>query len=186
MLRFIRDIFHVSGFMFKIYSSRSLVITSRWFATSRLASPASVRLVYCDSIWTDWLTDWLTDWWTDGLTDWLTDWLADWLHWLHWQNSSVHSSENHCDFKWNMTKDLKSRNATDDRKWTLFLVDWLTDWVAMDGLNCDSLWTDWLTVWLTHWLTDWRTGLTNRLGWLTGLMLTGLTDWLGWLGWLTD
>ena len=33
--------------MFKPYSSsRSLVITSRWFATSRLAVPASVRLVY--------------------------------------------------------------------------------------------------------------------------------------------
>ena len=35
-------------FMFKTYSSSSsLVITSRWFATSRLASPASVRLLYC-------------------------------------------------------------------------------------------------------------------------------------------
>ena len=34
--------------MFKTYSSlSSLVITSRWFATSRLAVPASVRLVYC-------------------------------------------------------------------------------------------------------------------------------------------
>ena len=34
-------------FMFKTYSSSSsLVITSRWFATSRLASPASVTLVY--------------------------------------------------------------------------------------------------------------------------------------------
>ena len=33
--------------MFKTYSSSSsLVITSRWFATSRLASPASVRLVH--------------------------------------------------------------------------------------------------------------------------------------------
>ena len=37
-------------FMFKTYSSSSsLVITSRWFATSRLASPASVRLVYSRS-----------------------------------------------------------------------------------------------------------------------------------------
>ena len=35
--------------MFKIYSSSSsLVITSRWFATSRLVAPVSVRLVYCD------------------------------------------------------------------------------------------------------------------------------------------
>ena len=37
--------------MFKTYSSSSsLVITSRWFATSRLAVPASVKVVYC------WLT----------------------------------------------------------------------------------------------------------------------------------
>ena len=36
--------------MFKTYSSSSsLVITSRWFATSRLRAPVSVRLVY--SIW---------------------------------------------------------------------------------------------------------------------------------------
>ena len=34
-------------FMFKTYSSSSsLVITSRWFATSRLVAPVSVRLVY--------------------------------------------------------------------------------------------------------------------------------------------
>ena len=34
--------------MFKTYSSSSsLVITSRWFATSRLRTPVSVRLVYC-------------------------------------------------------------------------------------------------------------------------------------------
>ena len=34
-------------FMFKTYSSSSsLVITSRWFATSRLRAPASVRPVY--------------------------------------------------------------------------------------------------------------------------------------------
>ena len=34
--------------MFKTYSSSSsLVITSRWFATSRLRAPVSVRLVYC-------------------------------------------------------------------------------------------------------------------------------------------
>ena len=34
--------------MFKTYSSSSsLVITSRWFATSRLVAPVSVRLVYC-------------------------------------------------------------------------------------------------------------------------------------------
>ena len=34
-------------FMFKTYSSSSrLVITSHWFATSRLAAPASVRRVY--------------------------------------------------------------------------------------------------------------------------------------------
>ena len=33
--------------MFKTYnSSSSLVITSRWFATSQLAVPASVRLLY--------------------------------------------------------------------------------------------------------------------------------------------
>ena len=33
--------------MFKTYSSSSsLVITSRWFATSRLVAPVSVRLVY--------------------------------------------------------------------------------------------------------------------------------------------
>ena len=35
--------------MFKTYSSSSsLVITSRWFATSRLRAPVSVRLVYYD------------------------------------------------------------------------------------------------------------------------------------------
>ena len=34
-------------FMFKAYSSSSsLVITSRWFATSRVVAPVSVRLVY--------------------------------------------------------------------------------------------------------------------------------------------
>ena len=34
--------------MFKTYSSSSsLVITSRWFAISRLVAPVSVRLVYC-------------------------------------------------------------------------------------------------------------------------------------------
>ena len=34
--------------MFKAYSSSSsLVITSRWFATSHLVAPESVRLVYC-------------------------------------------------------------------------------------------------------------------------------------------
>ena len=34
--------------LFKTYSSLSrLVITSRWFATSRLVAPVSVRLVYC-------------------------------------------------------------------------------------------------------------------------------------------
>ena len=32
--------------MFKTYSSSSLVITSRWFATSRMVAPVSVRLVY--------------------------------------------------------------------------------------------------------------------------------------------
>ena len=38
-------------FMFKTYSSSSsLFITSRWFATSCLASPASVRLVYCSKL----------------------------------------------------------------------------------------------------------------------------------------
>ena len=38
-------------FMFKTYSSSSsLVITSRWFATSRLRAPVSVRLVYYLSI----------------------------------------------------------------------------------------------------------------------------------------
>ena len=40
--------------MFKTYrNSSSLVITSRWFATSRLVAPVSVRLVYCftDDIW---------------------------------------------------------------------------------------------------------------------------------------
>ena len=37
--------------MFKTYSSSSsLVITSRWFATSHLAVPASVRLVYWNTI----------------------------------------------------------------------------------------------------------------------------------------
>ena len=36
--------------MFKTYSSSSsLVITSRWFATSRLVAPVSVRLVYCNN-----------------------------------------------------------------------------------------------------------------------------------------
>ena len=34
--------------MFKSYSSSSrLVITTRWFATSRLVAPVSVRLVFC-------------------------------------------------------------------------------------------------------------------------------------------
>ena len=38
--------------MFKTYSSSSsLIITSRWFATSRLVAPVSVRLVHCDVIW---------------------------------------------------------------------------------------------------------------------------------------
>ena len=37
--------------MFKTYSSSSsLVITSRWFATSRLVAPVSVRLVYCHHV----------------------------------------------------------------------------------------------------------------------------------------
>ena len=37
--------------MLKTYSSSSsLVITSRWFATSRLAVPAFVRLVYCSMV----------------------------------------------------------------------------------------------------------------------------------------
>ena len=36
--------------MFKTYSSSSsLVITSRWFATSRLVAPVSVRLVYLNN-----------------------------------------------------------------------------------------------------------------------------------------
>ena len=43
---------NILRFMFKTYSSSSsLVITSRWFATSRLAAPASVRLVYWKLIW---------------------------------------------------------------------------------------------------------------------------------------
>ena len=38
---------YILRFMFKTYSSSSsLVITSRWFATSRLVAPVSVRLVY--------------------------------------------------------------------------------------------------------------------------------------------
>ena len=41
---------YILRFMFKTYSSSSsLVITSRWFATSRLVLPVSVRLVY--SLW---------------------------------------------------------------------------------------------------------------------------------------
>ena len=39
---------NILRFMFKTYSSSSsLVITSCWFATSRLRAPVSVRLVYC-------------------------------------------------------------------------------------------------------------------------------------------
>ena len=46
-------------FMFKTYSSsNSLVITSRWFATSRLASPASVKLVY----YLMWRYKWILNW----------------------------------------------------------------------------------------------------------------------------
>ena len=41
-------VYKILPFLFKTYSSSSsLVITSRWFATSRLVAPVSVRLVYC-------------------------------------------------------------------------------------------------------------------------------------------
>ena len=55
--------------MFKTYSSSSsLVITSRWFATSRLAVPACVRLVYMGSFICfcparGWLSGWLSRVW---------------------------------------------------------------------------------------------------------------------------
>ena len=52
--------------MFKTYSSSSsLVITSRWFTTSRLRVPVSVRLVYCPHMnvtETYWRIHWFRKW----------------------------------------------------------------------------------------------------------------------------